>query len=61
MNATKEREVIEAVSKDVNADEQEIRDFIYANWSEPDHAEWLITASVQEIVDWVIAGLEANQ
>lgn len=34
------------------------KDFIMADWSEGDeHIEWLNTASVGAIVDWVIAGM----
>jgi len=32
-------------------------DFILADWSEGDeHWEWVVSASVEEILDWVAAG-----
>jgi hypothetical protein len=27
-------------------------DFIFSDWSEPDHTDWLLSATLEEILDW---------
>ncbi len=36
--------------------QREVQEFCLADWPESDHQDWLDTAPVQEIADWVIAG-----
>lgn len=60
MNETTSRmdEIVEQVQEYVDADRDEVESFINADWPNSDeHAEWLATASVEEIADWVIAGM----
>jgi hypothetical protein len=30
--------------------------FIFADWNEPEHLEWLLSASLKEIIEWGEAG-----
>jgi len=35
----------------------QVRDFVLADWREPEHQDWLDSSSASDIADWVIAGI----
>lgn len=49
---------LEAITKLANLPADQVEDFVLDDWKEgQEHQDWLNTASVKEIADWVIDGL----
>ena len=48
---------IELIAKMAGVDVSEAEEFINADWPNADeHAEWIATATDEEIADWIVAG-----
>ena len=53
-------QVVELVMARIDTTEADVREFINYDWPEgEEHTKWLGEATVEEIADWVITGIQA--
>lgn len=57
---TASRETAYARMVDMGFGDEDL-DFIFAPWTEPDHYDWLMKATREEIIDWIARSTHAQE